>query len=162
MWVCPTTVSQNRKVDTFIYIIGHRVVYSFLGKGEVSNKYCVLWWLVVGSFWPLDSLIDQVFQPASWPLIPSPFTLLTRLFKALAVKQTKQWRKTINFSWRLVVFRAGQVRLSSEVPGLNTHVLFSFGGETQKQTFLYSLTISPENPGVFSSILRENTPFGRK
>ena len=33
---------KQKKVDTFIYIIGHRVVYSFLGKGEVSNKECVL------------------------------------------------------------------------------------------------------------------------
>ena len=33
---------KQKKVDTFIYIIGQRVVYSLFGKGEVSNKFCVL------------------------------------------------------------------------------------------------------------------------
>ena len=86
---------KQKKVDTFIYIIGHKVVFSLFGKGEVSNKYCVLWWLVVGSFWHLNSLIDQLFRPASSPLIPTPSTLLSRLYKALL--STNNQNKTNQF-----------------------------------------------------------------
>ena len=40
--LCDQGLPKQKKVDTFIYRNGHRVVYSLLGKGEVSNKYCVL------------------------------------------------------------------------------------------------------------------------
>ena len=35
---CKPVSPKTEKVGTFIYIIGHRVVHSTFGKGEVSNK----------------------------------------------------------------------------------------------------------------------------
>ena len=69
----------------------------------------------------------------SHPLLPQ---LFSRGFTRLSYQQQNNKTKTINFSVKtFVVFTSRKVRLSAEVPCLNTPVLFPFGGETHKRNF---------------------------
>ena len=59
-----------------------------------------------------------------------------KALQGFSIKQTKQSTKNNQFVLKtFVVFTSCKVRLSLEVPCLNTPVLFPFGGETHKTNF---------------------------
>ena len=116
-------------------------------------------WLWLGRCGHWLTAFSRPFTPSTTIPRLTPFsTLMLRLYRAFFPIRQQTKPKINQFCEdHLAVFTREQVRLSSEIPCLNTQVLFSFGGETCFESFLFSLTVSSNNCVVLSAFWGEWT-----